>query len=60
MWKPKEQADLDTLIALFEAGKAVPVIDGRYLLSEAAAAFRHLEEGRALGKVVITVEHNSR
>ena len=58
MWKPNEQADLDTLIALFEAGKVVPVIDGRYLLSEAAAAFRHLEEGRALGKVVITVEHN--
>jgi NADPH:quinone reductase-like Zn-dependent oxidoreductase len=58
MWKPKEQADLDTLIALFEAGKAAPVIDGRYLLSEAAAACRYLEEGRALGKVVITVEHS--
>jgi len=40
---------------LFEAGKVVPVIDRRYPLSEVPEAFRYLEEGRAQGKVVITM-----
>jgi NADPH:quinone reductase-like Zn-dependent oxidoreductase len=40
---------------LLEAGKAKPVIDRRYTLSEVAEALRYLEEGHAQGKVVITV-----
>ena len=60
MWKPNKKEDLDFLKELFEAGKVVPVIDRRYPLSEVAAAFRYLEEGHAQGKVVITVEHNSK
>ena len=43
---------------LLEAGKVVPVIDRRYPLSEVAEAFRYFGEGRAKGKVVITLENN--
>jgi NADPH:quinone reductase-like Zn-dependent oxidoreductase len=49
------QADLQFLKDLVEAGKVTPVIDRTYPLSETADAMRHLEEGRARGKVVITV-----
>jgi len=59
MGKPN-QKDLVFLIALFEAGKVVPVIDRCYPLSEVAEAFRYLGEGHAKGKVVITVEHNDK
>jgi NADPH:quinone reductase-like Zn-dependent oxidoreductase len=59
MWKPNEQADLETLIALFEAGKVVPVIDRTYPLSDTAEAFRYLERGHARGKVVIVRDNVS-
>ena len=49
------QADLQFLKELIEAGKVTPVIDRTYPLSETADAMRHLEEGRARGKVVINV-----
>ena len=45
--------DLAELAELFEAGKVVPVIDRSYPLGEVPEAVRYLEEGRALGKVVI-------
>jgi NADPH:quinone reductase-like Zn-dependent oxidoreductase len=48
----------EELIALnefIEAGTVTPVIDRTYPLSEAADAFRYLDEGHARGKVVITV-----
>ena len=47
--------DLVVLKELIEAGKVTPVIDRAYSLSEAPQAIRHLEEGHARGKVVITV-----
>jgi NADPH:quinone reductase-like Zn-dependent oxidoreductase len=47
--------DLQSLKELVEAGKVTPVIDRTYPLSEAPEAIRYLEEGRARGKVVITV-----
>jgi len=50
--------DLVFLKDLLEAGKVVPVVERRYPLSDAAEAFRYLEEGHAQGKVVITVEHS--
>jgi NADPH:quinone reductase-like Zn-dependent oxidoreductase len=52
------QEDLVFMKELLEAGKVVPVIDRRYLLNEVPDALKYLEEGHALGKVVITVEHD--
>ena len=58
---PKEnKKDLVFMKELLEAGKVVPVIDRRYPLSEVAEAIRYLEEGHARGKVVITLEHNTK
>jgi NADPH:quinone reductase-like Zn-dependent oxidoreductase len=59
MPKPN-QKDYVFLIGLFEAGEVAPVIDRCYTLSEIPEALRYLEEGRARGKVVITVEHNNK
>jgi len=50
------QKDLDFMKELLQEGKVKPVIDRRYPLSEVAGAIRYLEEGHALGKIVITVE----
>jgi NADPH:quinone reductase-like Zn-dependent oxidoreductase len=47
--------DLVALKELIEAGKVTPVIDTTYPLSDVPEAIRHLEEGHARGKVVITV-----
>jgi NADPH:quinone reductase-like Zn-dependent oxidoreductase len=51
----EKNGDLVVLKELIEAGKVIPVIDRTYPLSEAPDAIRHLEEGHARGKVVITV-----
>jgi NADPH:quinone reductase-like Zn-dependent oxidoreductase len=48
--------DLLTITGLCETGKVVPIIDRRYPLSEVPEALRYLGEGRAKGKVVITVQ----
>ena len=48
-------ADLDDLRDLIEAGKLTPALDRTYPLADAAAALGHLHEGRATGKVVLTV-----
>ena len=50
-----DKPDLEILRELIEAGKVTPAIDRRYELSEAADAFRYLEEGHAQGKIVVTV-----
>ncbi len=52
--------DLVFLSELCDAGKVRPVIDRCYPLSEVSEAIRHLEDGHARGKVVITVEPISR
>ena len=52
------QKDLVYMKELIEAGKVVPVIERCYPLREVAEAIRHLEEGHARGKVVITVDQN--
>jgi NADPH:quinone reductase-like Zn-dependent oxidoreductase len=52
--------DLLFLKELIAAGKVTPVIDRMYPLSEIAAAIGYVGEGHARGKVVITVEHNSK
>jgi NADPH:quinone reductase-like Zn-dependent oxidoreductase len=50
--------DLVYIADLCAAGKVAPVIDRRYPLHEVPAALQYLGEGRAKGKVVITLEHN--
>ena len=52
------QEDLAFLKELMEAGKVVPVIDRRYQLSETAQAIQYLGEGKARGKIIITVADN--
>ena len=54
LMKPN-QADLLFLKELCEAGKVRPMIDRRFSLSEVPAAVRYVEDGRARGKVVITI-----
>ena len=49
------QADLLVVQELLQARKVTPVIDRTYPLREVAAAIRHLEEGHARGKIVITM-----
>ena len=48
--------DLVFIGGLLETGAVVPVIDKRYPLSETAEAIRYLEQGRARGKVVVSVK----
>jgi NADPH:quinone reductase-like Zn-dependent oxidoreductase len=47
--------DLMVLRELIEAGTLTPVIDTTYPLREVPAAIRHMLDGRARGKVVISV-----
>ncbi len=51
----ENSADLTVLRDLIESGKLTPVIDHAYPLAQTAAAIRHVQEGRARGKVVITI-----
>ncbi len=50
-------ADLQRLAELADAGKLTPTIDQTYPLHQAPDAMRHLEAGRARGKLVITTAH---
>ncbi len=60
LWStPYNKEDMDFLAELFDAGKVVPVIDKRYSLSEVPKALKYLEDGQALGKVVISMEDMS-
>jgi NADPH:quinone reductase-like Zn-dependent oxidoreductase len=47
--------DLAVLAELVDSGKIAPVIDRTYPLPEAVAAIRHMLDGQARGKVVITL-----
>jgi NADPH:quinone reductase-like Zn-dependent oxidoreductase len=53
----RNRKDLVYATELCQAGKLVPAIDRCYPLSEVPEALRYLGEGRAQGKLVITVEH---
>jgi NADPH:quinone reductase-like Zn-dependent oxidoreductase len=50
--------DLVALNGLLETGKVVPVIDRCYPLGQVADAFRYFGEGRAKGKIVISMAQN--
>jgi NADPH:quinone reductase-like Zn-dependent oxidoreductase len=47
--------DLVALAGLMESGKVRPVVDRTYPLEQTPDAIRYLQEGRAKGKVVVTV-----
>lgn len=51
----QNRADLIALSDLIESGAITPAIDWVYPLAEAAAALRHLADGRAKGKVVLSI-----
>jgi NADPH2:quinone reductase len=48
----RDEAELRELLA---AGKVMPHIGASFKLSEAAAALRHVADGKAIGKVVLSV-----
>jgi NADPH:quinone reductase-like Zn-dependent oxidoreductase len=56
---PQNRKDLISITALCEAGNIVPVIDRHYAFNEVPEAFRYVSEGRAKGKVVITLDRNN-
>lgn len=49
------QSDLEALATLAREGKLTAAIDRRYSLDQAPAAIEYLEQGRARGKVIVTV-----
>lgn len=51
----QRNADLEALRDLLEAAKVTPVVDKTFPLSEVSEAIQYLRDGRARGKVVITV-----
>jgi NADPH:quinone reductase-like Zn-dependent oxidoreductase len=53
-------ADLDDLRAMIESGQVTPAVDRSFHMTEAADALREVREGRARGKVVITIGSSSR
>jgi NADPH:quinone reductase-like Zn-dependent oxidoreductase len=57
---PQNRKDLIAITQLCEAGKVRPIIDRQYPLSEVPEALRYVGEGRAKGKIVITVEQNNK
>jgi NADPH:quinone reductase-like Zn-dependent oxidoreductase len=59
-WKPMHRPDVDKLKQLIAAGQLRPVIDRRYSLDQVVDALRWVEDGRARGKVVITMDGSAR
>jgi NADPH:quinone reductase-like Zn-dependent oxidoreductase len=56
MVTPRQRSsDLERLIPLIEAGTVVPSIGATFPLDQVPEAMRHLESGRARGKVAITI-----
>lgn len=53
---PQNRKDLLAITELCAAGKVFPAIDRRYSLSEVPEAMRYVADGRARGKVVISLQ----
>ena len=54
-WKPFAAADVETLKEMVAAGTIRPIIDRTLPLSEVVDALRWVDEGRARGKVIVTM-----
>lgn len=50
----EQAAELDALRGMIESGQVTPAVGRIFPMNEAADALRHLREGKACGKVVIT------
>ena len=56
MLTPKQRAaDLERLAALIQEGRVTPSIGASYPLDQTREAMRHLESGKARGKIAITI-----
>jgi len=55
MWRPNNREDLAEMGRLLATGQITPLIDRSYQLSETRAALQYVAEGRARGKVIITI-----
>lgn len=51
----QDRPQLLALTGLIEEGKLTPIIGRTYPLADAAEALRHVEQGHARGKVILTV-----
>ncbi len=51
----QNREELLAVTGLIEDGKLTPVVDRTYPLAETAAGLRHVEQGHARGKVVVTI-----
>jgi NADPH:quinone reductase-like Zn-dependent oxidoreductase len=51
----EHHAYLETISQFIEAGQVTPIVDKAYPLAEVPDAMRHLESGRARGKIAITI-----
>lgn len=60
LFVPQNREDLLAITELCETGKVVPAIDRSYSLHEVPHALRYVAEGRARGKVVISLENNGK
>jgi NADPH:quinone reductase-like Zn-dependent oxidoreductase len=52
-----DRSELTAVTALVDGGKLATVLDRTYPLADTAEGLRHVEDGHARGKVVITVPH---
>jgi NADPH:quinone reductase-like Zn-dependent oxidoreductase len=53
-WKPFHEPDVARLAELIASGQVRPAIDRRYPLSDVVEALRYVDDGRAMGKVIVT------
>jgi len=54
-WKPFNPDDVARITQLVTEGAVRPAIDSRFLLEDVVGALRHVNDGRARGKVLVTV-----
>jgi NADPH:quinone reductase-like Zn-dependent oxidoreductase len=57
-WVKPDREDFDFLLQLIKTGRLLPVVDRTFPLSETPEALRYYGEGKAHGKVVITIKQN--
>jgi NADPH:quinone reductase-like Zn-dependent oxidoreductase len=51
----ENREELLAVTALVEDGKLTPIIDRTYALADTAEGVRHVEQGHARGKAIVTV-----